>query len=98
MRARGSRAATAHPGSLQNSDEGPKLHDALIGIGRWTVRNVKRSDTAAGFEAIPRGWAVERIFAWLGKCRRLAKDWEKSAEAWLLIAQIRYVTRRFARA
>jgi len=43
---------------------------------------------------------VERTFAWLGRCRRLAKDWEKSiasAEAWLLIAHIRLVTRRIAR-
>ncbi|MDP6406671.1 MAG: IS5/IS1182 family transposase, partial [Alphaproteobacteria bacterium] len=43
---------------------------------------------------------VERTFAWLGRCRRLAKDWEKtiaSAEAWLLIAHIRLVTRRLAR-
>jgi len=35
---------------------------------------------------------VERTFAWLGRCRRLAKDWETSiasADAWVLIAAIR---------
>ena len=45
-------------------------------------------------------WVVERTFAWLGRCRRLAKDWEKSiasAEAWMLIAHIRILTRRLAR-
>jgi transposase len=79
---------------------GPKLRGALEKIGRWTIEIVKRSDTAKGFEVIPRRWVVERTFAWLGRCRRLAKDWEKSilsAESWLLIAHIRLVTRRIAR-
>ena len=75
---------------------GPKLCGALEKIGRWTLQIVKRSDTAQGFEVIPRRWVVERTFAWLGRCRRMAKDWEKtiaSAEAWLLIAHIRRVIR-----
>lgn len=79
---------------------GPKLRGALGKIGRWTIEIVKRSDTAEGFEVIPRRWVVERTFAWLGRCRRLAKDWEKaiaSAESWLLIAHIRRVTRLLAR-
>ena len=79
---------------------GPKLRGALQKIGRWTLQIVKRSDTAQGFEVIPRRWVVERTFAWLGRCRRMAKDWEKtiaSAEAWLLIAHIRRVTRMLAR-
>lgn len=79
---------------------GPKLRDALTGIGRWVIQIVKRSDTAEGFEVLPRRWVVERTFAWLGKCRRLAKDWEKtieSAEAWILIAHIRRMTRLLSR-
>ena len=79
---------------------GPKLQDALEAIGRWTVQIVKRSDTAEGFEILPRRWVVERTLAWLGRCRRLSKDWEKtiaSAEAWILIAHIRCVTRHLAR-
>jgi len=79
---------------------GPKLRAALEDIGDWTVEIIKRSDTAEGFEVLPRRWVVERTFAWLGRCRRLAKDWEKtiaSAEAWLLVAHIRLVTRRLAR-
>ena len=79
---------------------GPKLRDALAGIGDWTIEVVKRSDTAKGFEVIPRRWVVERTFAWLNRCRRLAKDWEKSIEssqAWILIAHIRTLTRRIVR-
>ena len=79
---------------------GPKLCGALEKIGRWTLQIVKRSDTAQGFEVIPRRWVVERTFAWLGRCRRMAKDWEKtiaSAEAWLLIAHIRRVIRILVR-
>ena len=79
---------------------GPKLRGAIEKIGRWTIQIVKRSDTAVGFELIPRRWVVERTFAWPERCRRMAKDWEKtiaSAEAWLLIAHIRRVTRLLAR-
>lgn len=80
---------------------GPKLRDALKAIGRWTVQIVKRSDTTEGFEVLPRRWVVERTLAWLNRCRRLSKDWEKSiasAEAWVIIAHIRRVTRHLARA
>jgi transposase len=79
---------------------GPKLKGALEKIGDWTMEIIKRSDAAKGFELLPRRWVVERTFAWLGRCRRLAKDWEKSIEsarAWIFIAHIRIVTRRLAR-
>jgi transposase len=79
---------------------GDKLQAALTDKGRWTLDIIKRSDKAKGFEVLPRRWVVERTFAWLGRCRRLAKDWEKtiaSATAFLLIAHIRLLTRRIAR-
>jgi transposase len=80
---------------------GGKLRDALTALGRWTIEIIKRSDQAKGFELLPRRWVVERTFAWLGRCRRLAKDFETtiaSAVAWVLVAHIRTVTRRLARA
>ena len=80
---------------------GPKLRGALDKIGDWTMEIVKRPDTAKGFQLLPRRWVVERTFAWLGRCRRLAKDWEKSiasAQAWLLVSHIRRVARQLARA
>ena len=44
-----------------------------------------------------RRWVVERTLAWLGRCRRLAKDWEKTIEsssAWAFVASIRLLSRR----
>ena len=94
----------AFPGLRQDFADGayagPKLHGALEKTGDWTLEIIKRSDAAEGFEVLPRRWVVERTFAWLGRCRRFAKDWEKtiaSAQAWLLIAHIRLLTRRLAK-
>ncbi len=79
---------------------GPKLKEVMRRFGDWTIEIIKRSDSAKGFEVLPRRWVVERTFAWLGRSRRLAKDWEKSiasAEAWVFVAHIRLLTRRLAR-
>ena len=51
-----------------------KLRKALKRIGEWTIEIIKRSDTAHGFEVLPRRW-VGKSFAWL-VLRRLAKDFE----------------------
>lgn len=80
---------------------GPKLKGRLEKVGKFTLEIVKRSDLAEGFELLPRRWVVEGTFAWLGRCRRLAKGFEKtiaSSEAWVYIANIRFLTRRIARA
>ena len=59
---------------------GPKLAEALKKIGDWTVEIVKRDDNADGFVVLPRRWVVERTFAWFGRSRRLAKDFEATIE------------------
>jgi transposase len=79
---------------------GPKVRGALKGEGDWRIEIIKRSDAARGFKVLPRRWVVERTDPWLGRCRRLAKDWEASiasAEAWVLIAHIRIKIRLLAR-
>lgn len=61
------------------------------------IEIVKRSDTAKGFVVLPRRWVVERTFAWLNRCRRLAKDFEnrtRNALAFLKLASIRLMTRK----
>ena len=68
----------------------------------WRVeyRDHQTLRPAKGFVVLPRRWVVERTFAWLGRCRRLAKDWERNIEvstAWTLVASIRLMTRRLAR-
>ncbi len=54
----------------------------------------------AGFRVLPRRWVVERTFAWLGRNRRLSKDYEKrpdTEEAWTYLGMIRLMAARLAR-
>ena len=63
----------------------------------WLLQIVKRSDDMKGFVVLPRRWVVERTFAWLGRWRRLSKDYEQntsSSEAMIYIAMIAVMVRR----
>jgi transposase len=76
-----------------------KLRAAPDRRGDWSLSIVKRANDAKGFVLVRRRWIVEWSFVWLGRCRRLAKDFEASiasAEAWILVASIRLLTRRVA--
>lgn len=79
---------------------GESLEKFIHDQGARTIEIVKRPDDAEGFVVVAKRWVVERTFAWLGRCRRLAKDWEKSiasSESWAYIASIRLTSRRLAR-
>ena len=82
--------------------QGAQFQDALRAIlERVNVEIVKRSDQAHRFVVLPKRWIVERTFAWLGRCRRLAKDWEclnRKALAFLKLASIRLMTRKLCNA
>jgi putative transposase len=80
---------------------GEKLRNAVAEFGRWTIEIVTRSENVGTFKPEPKRWVIERTFAWLGRNRRLAKDFERtiaSAEAWFFIASLRMLSRRIARA
>lgn len=52
-----------------------------------------------GFQVLPRRWVVERTFAWLGRNRRLSKDYEllpATSEAWIYLAMSHLMVRRLA--
>jgi transposase len=79
---------------------GPKLAKEFQKIAFWKLKIVKRNDKTSGFEVLPRRWVVERTFAWMGRNRRLAKDFEKIVEtsmAYLEVAMIQLMIRRLAR-
>jgi putative transposase len=76
-----------------------KLVDWVHETCGWVLEIVKRNDTAVGFQVLPKRWIVERTFAWLGRYRRLSKDYEatpESSEAWVMIAMIHLMVRRLA--
>jgi putative transposase len=80
---------------------GDRLRNAIAEFGRWTIEIVTRSERIGKFKPEPKRWVIERTFAWFGRNRRLAKDFEEtiaSAEAWLFIASVRLLSRRLARA
>ena len=55
-------------------------------FGGWTVEVVRKKEGQKGFRIVPRSRVVERTFAWIGRCRRLAKEYEAlsaSSECWI---------------
>lgn len=75
---------------------GPKFRCGVRRIRRrLSVEIVNR--LAAGFAVLPKRWVVERTLAWLGRCRRLSKDFECSTRnslAFLRWASVRLMLRK----
>ena len=68
----------------------------LLGL---TLIIVRRVAGATGFVVLPRRWVVERTLGWLGRWRRLAKDYEELpevSEAMVTVAMIRLMLHRLA--
>ena len=83
------------------ADQGYKAHFvawAAAATG-WVVEVVAKPKGQKGFAVLPRRWVVERTFAWLGRCRRLSKDYEalpETSEAWVHVAMVHLMLKRLA--
>lgn len=76
-----------------------RLREGASTIEAWASVSLDRS-IEKRYEHLPRRWVVERTFAWLGKNRRLSKDYEllpSTSEALMYIAMIRLMLRRLVR-
>lgn len=76
-------------------------------LARWVntqfqcvLEVVNKKKTGKGFQVLPRRWVVERTFAWLGRSRRLSKDYERnpnSSASMVYVASIRLMLRRLCK-
>ncbi len=74
--------------------------DRVAGATTIRVEIVRKPKGQIGFAVHARRWVVERFFAWIGRNRRLAKDFEAtiaSANAFLYAASVIILLRRIAR-
>jgi transposase len=65
----------------------------------WVAAGQPPPERPAGFQVLPHRWIVERTFAWLGRNRRLSKDYERlceTTETWIYLAMTRLMLRRIA--
>lgn len=77
---------------------GGSFEDWLADRTGWVLEIVGKP-AGGGFHVLPRRWVVERTFAWLGKYRRLSKDYEalpRSEEAWIYLAMTNVMLARLA--
>lgn len=77
-----------------------KLVDWVKGSCQWILEIVKRNDEVEGFHVLPRRWVVERTLAWIGRYRRLSKDYEgltQTSETMVYAAMVHIMVRRLAR-
>jgi len=84
-------------GGYRGPKRASKLHELAI---RPDLSIVLKPKDGKGFQVLFQRWIVERTFAWMGRCRRLAKDYEgslASSLAWTTLAACRFLMRRIAR-
>ena len=77
------------------------LHNLRCGRGRRRIAlEIVAKSEFGKFVVLPKRWIVERTLAWLGRSRRLSKDYEalcETTESWMLIAMIHRMTKRLVR-
>ena len=65
----------------------------------WELEIVRRNKAERGFTVLPQRWIVERTFGWLGRYRRLSKDYEfftQTGENLIDMAMINLMLHRLA--
>jgi putative transposase len=65
----------------------------------WVLTTILRPLNAKGYVHLPKRWIAERTLGWLGRYRRLSKDYEhtlQSSEAWIYLAMTHRMARLFA--
>ena len=75
------------------------LQEDVFDLAPFRLHVISRPADAEGFVKLPQRWVVERTFAWLGRSRRLFKDWEhrpESSEAMLYVSMIHMMLNRLA--
>jgi putative transposase len=68
-----------------------RLYEWVDEQAGWDLEIIRRPEGEKGWVLLPIRWTVERTFAWLGRCRRLSKDRERSvlsSEAFIKLAMI----------
>jgi transposase len=78
--------------------QGRKMEAAVARTGAWELQIVRRCDKHR-FVVLPKRWIVERTLAWISRCRRLARDYERHARkaaAFVRLAMIRLMLRRLS--
>ena len=74
-----------------------KLYEWVEANAGWEMAIIRRPEGKKGWAKLPIRWTVERTFAWLGRCRRLSKDREKtvlSSESFVKLAMIQLMLHR----
>jgi putative transposase len=74
-----------------------KLYEWIDEHAKWDLTIIRRPEGKKGWVMLPIRWTVERTFAWLGRCRRLSKDREKSvlsSESFIKLAMIHLMLNR----
>lgn len=69
-------------------------------LARYAPDLMAAGENETGLRVIPRRWVVERTFSWLGRYRRLSKDYERlpaTAEAFVYLASIRLLLARLSK-
>jgi putative transposase len=74
-----------------------RIEDWVAAHCSFRVEIVKRSEGTTGWELLPKRWVVERTYAWLGRWRGLAREYDylpETTEAKILLAMTRLMLRR----